>query len=158
MKWAAIDEQFIHIEASRVRNREKSDLKTCGSFRSIAIRPTLAKTLDAQRNLTAHLQSPYVFVNTDGRPIRQDVLGKLWARSMARSGVWHRRMYETRHTFASWALAAGESPEWVARTLGHVDSSMVYRTYGRHIPNLTRQDGSAFERQWAAGLENCVQD
>ena len=66
---------------------------------------------------------------------------------IARSGLKYRRMYETWHTFASWALAAGESPEWVARTLGHVDTSMVYRTYGRYIPNLTRQDGSAFERQ-----------
>ena len=67
---------------------------------------------------------------------------------MKKSGLIHRRMYETRHTFASWALAAGETPEWVARTLGHVDTSMVYRTYGRYIPNLTRQDGSAFEKQY----------
>ena len=58
----------------------------------------------------------------------------------------YRRMYETRHTFASWALGAGESPEWVARTLGHVNTSMLYKTCGRYIPNLTRQDGSAFKR------------
>jgi hypothetical protein len=25
---------------------------------------------------------------------------------------------------------------------------MVHRTYGRYIPNLTRQDGSAFEKQY----------
>jgi hypothetical protein len=25
---------------------------------------------------------------------------------------------------------------------------MVYRTYCRYIPNLTRQDGSAFEQQY----------
>ena len=60
-------------------------------------------------------------------------------------------MYETHHTFALWALAAGESPEWVARTLGHVNTSMIYKTYGRYIPNLSRHDGSAFERQF---LEN----
>ncbi len=66
--------------------------------------------------------------------------------AMRKSGLPYRRMYETRHTFASWALAAGESPGWVARTLGHVDTSMVFRTYGRFIPNLTRQDGSALER------------
>jgi integrase len=48
-------------------------------------------------------------------------------------------------------LAAGESPEWVAKTLGHVDTSMIYKTYGRYIPNLTRKDGSAFDRQF---LEN----
>ena len=45
-------------------------------------------------------------------------------------------------------IGRGETPEWVARTLGHVDTSMVYKTYGRYIPNLTRQDGSAFERQY----------
>ena len=77
-------------------------------------------------------------------------------RAMGKSGLKYRRMYETRHTFASWALASGETPEWVARTLGHVDTSMVYRTYGRYIPNLTRTDGSAFERQWAAGLNDIV--
>jgi integrase len=66
-------------------------------------------------------------------------------RAMKRSQLPYRRMYETRHTFASWALAAGESPEWVARTLGHVNTSMVYKTYGRYIPNLTRQDGPALE-------------
>ncbi len=50
-------------------------------------------------------------------------------------------------TFASRALAAGETPEWVAKTLGHVGSAMIYKTYGRYIPNLIRQDRSAFERQ-----------
>ena len=60
--------------------------------------------------------------------------------------------HETRHTFASWALAGGETPEWVAKTLGHVDTSMVYRTYCRYIPNLTRQDGTAFERFYQDSL------
>ena len=76
-------------------------------------------------------------------------VGKLM-KTLAEDSIVHvayRRMYETRHTFASWALAAGETPEWVARTLGHVDTSMVYQTYGRFIPNLTRKDGSAFEQQ-----------
>lgn len=68
----------------------------------------------------------------------------------------YRRMYETRHTFVSWALAARETPEWVARTLGHVDTSMVYRTYGRYIPNLTRKDGSDFEGQWVVELITCA--
>ena len=66
-------------------------------------------------------------------------------RAMKKSQLPYRRMYVPRHTFASWAMAAGESPEWVARTLGHVNTSMIYKTYGRYIPNLTRQDGSALE-------------
>ena len=70
----------------------------------------------------------------------QDSLRWHWVKAMEKSRLPFRRMYETRHTFGSWALAAGETPEWVARTLGHVDTSMVYRAYGRYIPNLTRQD------------------
>ncbi len=73
-------------------------------------------------------------------------------RVVKKSGLPYRRMYETRHTFASWGLAAGESPEWVARTLGHVNTSMVFKTYGRYVPNLTRQDGSAFERLFAGAM------
>lgn len=148
LKWKAIDDEYVHIELSRVRNREKSDLKTEESRRSIKIRPGIKKCLKQQRALNQYLDSPYVFVNTKGRPILQDKLREVWARVLKKTDIRYRRMYETRHTFASWALAAGETPEWVARTLGHVDTSMVYRTYGRYIPNLTRQDGSAFERQY----------
>ena len=148
LKWRVVDDEYIHIELSRVYNREKVDLKTEESRRRIKIRPSMQKWLDKQRELTQRLNSPYVFINTQGRPILQDKLREVWARVIKKSGLPYRRMYETRHTFASWALAAGETPEWVARTLGHVDTSMVYRTYGRYIPNLTRQDGSAFEKQY----------
>ena len=42
--------------------------------------------------------------------------------------------------------AAGESPEWIARQLGHTTTEMLFRVYSRYVPNLTRRDGSAFER------------
>lgn len=50
-------------------------------------------------------------------------------------------------------LAAGEDPQWIARVLGHADRQMLWRVYSRHIPNLTRRDGSALEAallRWAA--------
>lgn len=149
LKWIDIDSEYIHVERSRVRNREKDDMKTFGSQRMIELRPLMKKALDSQRELTGAFQSDYVFINTEGRPILQDKLREVWARVMTKSGLKYRRMYETRHTFASWALGAGELPEWVARTLGHVNTSMVYKTYGRYIRNLTRQDGSAFEKLYA---------
>jgi integrase len=149
LKWTAIDEQFIHIELSRVRNLEKEELKTEDSRRRVQIRPGMQAVLSHQRQQCKHFNSAYVFVTPQGGPISQDKLYAIWTRALQNAGLSHRRMYETRHTFASWALAAGESPEWVARTLGHVNTAMVYRTYGRYIPNLTRQDGSAFERLYA---------
>ena len=145
LKWTAIDSRFVHIELSRVRNVEKSDLKTEESNRAIEIRPSMREVLDNQKARTAHLESEYVFLNTKGRHCVQDSLRWQWVKAMEKSGLPFRRMYETRHTFASWALSRGESPEWVVRTLGHVDTSMVFRTYSRYIPNMTRRDGSALE-------------
>lgn len=145
LKWSAIDSQYIYIELSRVRNYEKTDLKTSESNRRIEIRSSMAETLKLQKALTESYDSEYVFVSTKGLPCVQETLRGHWMKAMKESGLKYRRMYETRHTFASWALAKGETPEWVARTLGHVDTSMVYRTYSRYIPNLTRHDGSAFE-------------
>ena len=145
LKWSAIDSQFVHVELSRVGNLEKGDLKTPESIRSLEIRSSMREILSIQESQTSHFQSEYVFLNTEGRPCIRDSLRSIWVRAMRKSGLPSRRMYETRHTFAFWALSKGETPEWVARTLGHVDTTMVYRTYSRYIPNLTRRDGTALE-------------
>lgn len=60
-------------------------------------------------------------------------------------------MYETRHTAATFWMAAGENPEWIARQMGHINTEMLFKVYSRFVPNLTRQDGSAFERMLLAG-------
>jgi len=52
-------------------------------------------------------------------------------------------MDRTRHTFASNAWAAGESPPWVAAMLGHASPDMRFCVYARYIPNRTRRCGSA---------------
>ena len=57
-----------------------------------------------------------------------------------------RTPYQSRHTAATLWLASGEAPEWIARQLGHANTEMLFTVYSRFVPNLTRQDGSAFER------------
>ncbi len=54
-----------------------------------------------------------------------------------------RRFRPASVTFASNALAAGETPSWVARMLGHASPEMLFSVYARYIPNRTRRDGSA---------------
>ena len=152
LKWSAVDDRFVHIELSRVRNREKADLKTPESNRRLEIRPSMRQILEVQRKQTVHFQSEYVFVGSKGLPCVQDTLRGHWVRAMEKSGLPFRRMYETRHTFASWALLKGETPEWVARTLGHVNTAMVFSTYSRYIPNMTRRDGSALEEMFSGGI------
>ena len=48
----------------------------------------------------------------------------------------YRYPYQTRHTYASTLLSAGENPMWVAQQMGHADWGMIRKVYGRWIPEV----------------------
>ena len=90
--------------------------------------------------------SEFVFFNREGGPLDYRLVSKrVWHPLLRILGLKPRRAYQTRHTAATLWLAAGENPEWIARQLGHSTTEMLFRVYSRYIPNITRQDGSAFE-------------
>ena len=51
-----------------------------------------------------------------------------------RGGVRYRKPYQTRHTYASMMLSAGEHPMWVARQMGHANATITLKTYARWMP------------------------
>jgi integrase len=97
--------------------------------------------------------SKYVFCNREGKPLdHNNVTKRVWYPLLRALNLKKRRPYQTRHTAATLFLASGENPEWVARTLGHSTTEMLFKVYSRYVPNLTRQDGSAFERLLQTGM------
>ena len=50
---------------------------------------------------------------------------------LQRAGIRHRKAYESRHTFACWALSAGANPNFIAAQMGHTSAQMVYNVYGK---------------------------
>lgn len=105
----------------------------------------------AQKEVTG--QHAYVFCNRVGSPVEHNnVTKRVWYPLLRHLGLRKRRPYQTRHTAATLWLASGESPEWIARQMGHTTTEMLFRVYSRFVPNLTRQDGSAFERLLASNL------
>lgn len=80
--------------------------------------------------------------NTGKRWHEDRGLARAFRRDCQRAGVRYRYPYQLRHTFASWALSAGENPAWVARQMGHKDTLMVLRVYGRWIPQVDPGAGS----------------
>ena len=108
--------------------------------------------LKAQYAATGKI-SEYVFCNQEGLPLDNcNVTNRVWYPMLRYLGYTKRRPYQTRHTAATLLLASGENAEWVARVLGHSSTEMLFKVYSRYIPNLTRQDGSAFERLLSSRL------
>ena len=76
----------------------------------------------------------------------RNVTKRIWYPTLEYLGLAKRKPYQTRHTAASLWLAAGENAEWIARQLGHANTQMLFKIYSRYVPNLTRKDGSLFDK------------
>ncbi len=50
-----------------------------------------------------------------------------------------RKLYTTRHTFASLMLSMNEEAMWVSKTLGHKDLNTTYKTYSHYIPKQEKE-------------------
>lgn len=119
--------------------------KNDGSYRSVDMSSMVYEALKNQHISTGTKET--VFCNKRGKPLsHHTVTNKVWHPLLCHLGLKRRRPYQTRHTAATLWLAAGESPEWIARQLGHSTTEMLFKIYSRYVPNLTRQDGSAMER------------
>lgn len=148
LKWKYVDleRRQILIRSTIVAGIEEEDGKTYDSIRDIEISEVVCQALKRQRLVTFR-RSDYVFCNSVGQPLdHNNVTKRVWYPLLRHLGLARRRPYVTRHTAATLWLAAGENPLWIARQLGHSSTEMLYKVYGRFVPNLTRLDGSAFDR------------
>tara|TARA_R110000772_G_scaffold108722_4_gene211826 strand:- start:36839 stop:38071 length:1233 start_codon:yes stop_codon:yes gene_type:complete len=147
LRWEFVDFKrgLIAIRETLVQGKTEYT-KTDGSQRDIPMLGPVKAALEAQYQATGKL-SPYVFCNTEGKALdHNNITKRVWYPLLRHLGLKMRRPYQTRHTAATLLLASGENPEWVARFLGHASTEMLFKVYSRYIPNLTRQDGSAFEQ------------
>ena len=62
--------------------------------------------------------------------VYDQLLGRVWHRSLERCGLKPRRLYAQRHSFLSHALAMGNSPADLAQVAGH-STEMLLKTYAK---------------------------
>lgn len=156
LKWQYIDfkNRLILIRETVVDGQEEDNTKTLGSQREIQMSQVVYDALKAQEKVSRG-RSKFVFCTREGQHLdHNNVTKRVWYPLLRHLGLNKRRPYQTRHTAATLWLAAGENPEWIARQMGHTSTTMLFSVYSRYVPNLTRQDGSAFERLLKANFNN----
>ena len=151
LRWGDIDfnrnEATVRRALTQAAKGKAEAPKTRNSARTIKLLAPAMAALEAQKAHT-FLAGESVFHNprtnepwTGDGPIRKS----MWQPALRRAGVRYRIPYQTRHTFASMMLSAGENPWWVARQMGHADLAMLRRVYGRWMPDADPEAGHRAE-------------
>lgn len=160
LEWQDIDWVNGQVYVQRaVVEREEKCTKTEASKRFVLLLPPAMEALQKQKAFT-FMEGKRVFHNpkTD-RPWVDDhqLRRSCWQYMLRRAGVRYRNPYQTRHTYASMMLSAGENMLWVAKQMGHVDTEMIIKTYGKWIPDPTSKVGYKPVNDWARVLKTNTQ-
>jgi integrase len=155
LKWKYVDfERRLILIRETIVAGEEEYTKTDFSQRDIQMSQLVFDALKEQEKSTRKL-SEFVFCTRNGKPLdHKNVTTRVWYPLLRHLDLTKRRPYQSRHTAATLWLASGESPQWIAMQLGHANTEMLFRIYARFVPNLTRKDGSAFERLLAGVMGN----
>ncbi len=159
LAWEDIDtEQWtVKVQRARVENeykvpKEKSRIRVVElvepakailmeQMASTAMLPAVDISIKRRDNITVKGDSVrFVFLNefqSQVSPWHATTALRRFGYLLRRAGVRHRGPNQCRHTFASQCLSHFVSMEWLARQLGHADTTMIKRHYGKWIPQDT---------------------
>ena len=160
LKWKHVDFKLgvIKVRETLVKG-ETGSPKTKKSVRDIRMLPPVVEAIRDQRKVTMG-KSEYVFLNQYGKPVEPMPTNfHVWKPALKKAGLEPRSLYQTRHTFATLMLDAGEHPGWVQKMMGHETLQMIYEKYYSYIKNYERDEGSAFmERVYNPAAEKSTPD
>lgn len=147
VEWGDVDWLRGEIRISRglTRAAKEAELpKTAAGIRSVKLLPMALEALTAQKAHT-YIEGGVIFHDPRyAKPFDGDqaIRKSFWIPTLRRAKVRYRNPYQTRHTYASMMLSAGEHPMWVAKQMGHKDWTMIARVYGRWIPSENDTSGN----------------
>ena len=142
------EEQIIHVRRGITKDENGKTIegptKNIFSRRDIKFTPVIRKALEAQMAIYEKFKGEYLFPDLNGHRILPASLRKqVWIPILKKASIQFREMKQTRHSFATIALSCGESPLWIANTMGHRDTDMIIRVYGKYVENaLGSKDGT----------------
>lgn len=131
-----LDEKKAHIRRTLLGdNKTTNSPKTRSSYRTIDLLPIVAKELESIISKDKENTTSYLFKST-----REKLRSEFYA-LQDRLGIEpRRRLYDTRHSFASVMLSKGEEPMWISRVmLGHSTLTQTFQTYAKYLPKSVKE-------------------
>ena len=138
LRWSEVQTRKRAAKACRIRiyGRIQERTKTKRS-KEVLLNDRALHALDKARPLTA-ARSDYVFA-PEGSGAKSELFirsetgpKRYWVSAMRKLGMRHRRMYDTRHTYATMCLMSGMNPAFIASQPGH-SVQILLSTYAKWI-------------------------
>ena len=129
-EWRDVDLKrgVFMVRRAFAKGRLKDYGKTNGSRRAVPLRARVVAALERR----AHRRGILFPAPEGGRIEINNFRHRQWTPALTAAGVEHRRIYDLRHTYASWSLAAGVDIFTLARRMG-TSVKMIDRTYGHLV-------------------------
>ncbi len=137
LMWDDIDfnEKTISINKSLNELGQITSPKNNPSVREIDLLEPVEKIL---KELKASEPENKKFIFID-MPKRSSIFQRHFKQLLKDLNLKDRKLYTTRHTFASLMISQGEEAMWVSKTLGHKDLNTTYSTYSHYIPKQDKE-------------------
>lgn len=135
LEWTNVDlnKGEVKVDVVNVYDEEQDSTKT-STVRIVKVPREALAALIAQKKYTytngskvfndPYYNEPWIY--------HRITRAGFWTTTLKRLGIRHRRMYNTRHTFATIGLMAGANPAYMARQLGH-SVEMFFKVYAKWI-------------------------
>ncbi len=161
LEWSDIDWKRKKIRINKAitqASQSEETTKTATGRREIDMKQHVEKALIDQKQYTL-LRGGKIFHNprTNEPWLGDQAIRKTaWTPLLKKAGVRYRNPYQTRHTFASMMLSAGENISWVSAQMGHSNILITAKTYARWINTNEQHGDKAFEifGQHLGNIEN----
>jgi integrase len=155
-EWIALERRdldraagVVTVERVYSQGRLKPCAKTSRQRRRVPLRQ---RVLDALEALPPRLDSPLLFPAARGGYIDLEKFRhREWAPALRAVGIPHRRVYDLRHTYATWSLAAGVDLFTLSRRMG-TSLAMIDATYGHLAPDADERERMLLDEYDVASL------
>lgn len=134
LKWENVDlgNKKIHVKYTML-DGELQPTKTKESDRTIYLLDKALEALEEQKKYIT--EDGFVFHNPNTGEYwpKTDSVRKQWISLLKNADITYRNFYQGRHTFASMLITNNENIHKIAKYLGHKDTTMVTKIYGKYI-------------------------
>jgi integrase len=161
LRWSDInwDKSKIRVERAKTQYaKEDETTKTFAGTRQIKLLSPALDALLKQKELTfknnRHINR-HIFLNPfDELPWKgDDPIRKAWTIALKRAGVRYRNPYQTRHTYASLMLSAGELLPWISSQMGHSTTAQTTKAYARYIDDSQTDAGEKAVKMFTKNVD-----